>query len=77
MHVAGLAAALLLALGGIAWLRPMPDRGAPTPMPADGCLTWMADAIPGVGPKTRDAVAARIRAGDVPAVARDWFAASP
>jgi hypothetical protein len=64
---------LLLLAAGLAWLRPLPDRTAPEPLPAASCAEWMADAIPGVGPKSRDQVAADIRAGTVPAAARDWF----
>jgi hypothetical protein len=65
--------ALLLLAAGLAWLRPLPDRGAPEPLPAATCETWMADAIPGVGPKSRAQVAAGIRAGSIPASAGDWF----
>lgn len=72
--VAVAAVGLLLLLGLLATLRPLPDRGAPPPLPAAACATWMADAIPRVGPRTRDAVAAAIRRGEVPAAARDWFA---
>jgi hypothetical protein len=68
------AGVLLLALGVWASLRPPTDRMAPSAVPAATCSTWMADAVPGVGPKTREAVAARIRAGQVPAAAVDWFA---
>ena len=66
----GLAAAL-------AWLRPLPDRVAPAPLPAVSCATWMADAIPGVGAKTRETVAAGIRSGQVPAKAAGWFSLEP
>lgn len=67
------AAVLVIALGGLAVLRPANDRHPPAAQPAGDCATWMADAIPGVGPKSREQVAARIRAGEVPAAARDWF----
>lgn len=77
MREAAAAAALLLALGLLAALRPPPPRAAPDPLPAASCAAWMADAVPGVGTKTRAAVAARIRAGEVPAAAAGWFAAGP
>lgn len=75
MREAAAAAILLIALGILGALRPTADRAAPAPLPAAACTTWMADAVPGVGPKTREAVAARIRAGQVPAAAHDWFSA--
>jgi hypothetical protein len=65
--------ALLLLAAGLACLRPLPDRAAPEPLPAATCETWMADAIPGVGPKSRDQVAAGVRAGTIPPAAREWF----
>lgn len=65
--------ALLLLAIALAWLRPQPDRAAPAPLPAAACETWMADAIPGVGPKSREQVAAGIRAGAIPHVADSWF----
>jgi hypothetical protein len=67
------AVVLLIALVGLAVLRPVGDRQAPALQPAADCAVWMADAIPGVGPKSRELVAARIRAGEVPVAARDWF----
>lgn len=70
---AALAAALLLGLGVRASLLPLRDRQAPPPLPAAACEPWMADAIPKVGAKTRDAVRAGIRAGKIPAPAREWF----
>ena len=65
--------AVLLLAAGLAALRPLPDRVAPEPLSASDCEEWMADAIPGVGPKNRASVAAAIRAGDVPATAHGWF----
>lgn len=73
MRDAVAALALLLLAAGLAWLRPLPDRAAPAPLPAAACETWMADAIPGVGPKNRDQVAAGIRSGAIPAKAEGWF----
>ena len=69
------AAVLLLfaLIGAVATLRPPRDRAAPAPMPAARAEGWMADAIPGVGPKRRDAVAEGIRAGRIPPAAQDWF----
>lgn len=59
-------AALVAALG----LRLVLAPPAPEPalVPAPACEPWMADALPGVGAKRRDATAAAIRAGDVEAV---------
>jgi hypothetical protein len=67
-------ACLLLILALITVLRPTPSRQAPPPLPPAACQTWMADAITGIGPKRRDAVAADIRAGVVPPAAQAWFA---
>lgn len=64
---------LLLLTAAVAWLRPLPGRAAPAALPAADCVGWMADAIPGVGPKRRDEVAAGIRAGAIPAAAEGWF----
>lgn len=74
MRDAVAAAVLLLLLGGLTLLRPAADRQAPAPLPAASCTVWMADAVPGVGPKSREQVAERIRAGEVPEAASDWFA---
>ena len=69
-----IAVAGLLGLAAVlAWLRPLPARSAPAPLPASSCATWMADAIPGVGARTSEAVAAGIRSGRVPAKAVGWF----
>jgi hypothetical protein len=57
----------------LAWARPMADRAAPAPLPSAAAEPWMADAIPGVGPRTRERIANEIRAGQVPAAARAWF----
>lgn len=64
---------LLAGLGALAVLRPAPARTPPPALPAAACETWMADALPGVGRVRREAVAAQIRAGAVPAAARTWF----
>ena len=64
---------LLLVAGLLAWLRPLPQRHPPAPLPTSACAIWMADAVPGVGMKTRAEVAERIRTGTVPAAAREWF----
>ncbi len=66
------ALALLLAIAAVAgWRaqRPTPDHR----LPAADCLPWMADALPGIGPKRREGATAAIRAGslvDLPAQAR-------
>jgi hypothetical protein len=53
----------------------------PAPVPHAAAEPWMAEALPGVGPKTADQIAAAIRAGDraaLPARAHSaaaaWFA---
>ncbi|MDA3961104.1 MAG: hypothetical protein PF961_09960 [Planctomycetota bacterium] len=54
--------ALVLAIVGLAAMRadPSPDHR----LPHNSAEPWMADALPGVGITTKDAVAAQIRAGD-------------
>jgi len=64
---------VLLLAAGLAWLRPQPDRAAPEPLPAAACEVWMADAIPGVGPKSRESVAAGVRSGTIPDAAVGFF----
>ncbi len=71
--------ALLAAICASALARHPPAR-EPARLPAAACAPWMADALPGVGRKTRDAAAAAIRSGDLaklpPAArtrAREWF----
>jgi len=64
---------MLIALG--AWATWAPRQATPVPprLPAAAAEVWMADALPGVGGKRREAVAAAIRSGqveDVPASAR-------
>ena len=63
----------LVALG--AWGTWAPRQATPVPprLPAAGAQVWMADALPGVGAKRREAITEAIRAGrleDVPASAR-------
>lgn len=63
----------LVAFG--AWATWAPRQATPVPpmLPAAGAEVWMADALPGVGAKRRDAVVEAIRTGrmeDVPASAR-------
>ena len=68
-----LAAGLILGLGVLATIRPLPERLAPPPIPAAGCEAWLADAIPRVGARKREAVAAGIRRGEIPPAALEWF----
>jgi len=56
--------AMLVAISLAALMRHPPPR-TPERIPASVCETWMADALPGVGKKTRDAAAAAIRAGEL------------
>lgn len=67
------ATGLLLGLGVLATARPQPSRSAPTAIPVAQCEAWMADAIPRVGARKREAVAAAIRRGEVPTAATEWF----
>ena len=55
----------LVALG--AWATGMPRQPPPVPprVPANEVQPWMADALPGVGPKRREAAAAAIRSGRI------------
>ena len=67
------ALALLIGLGVWATVAPRQPTPVPPRVPAGAVETWMADALPGVGPKRRDAATAAIRDGrveDVPAAAR-------
>lgn len=71
---------LLLALGLFASLRPGQARPPPPRQDAAQALLWMADCLPGIGPKGRERALAAIRAGDwarlpakAQAVARDCF----
>ena len=68
-----MAVGLLLGLGLLATLRPLTGRQAPLPIPHGRCEAWMADAIPRVGVRKRDAVAAAIRNGEIPPAAQEWF----
>lgn len=67
------AALLILSIGTVATLRQPDDRDPPARLPAAGCTGWMADALPRVGPRSRDAVAAAIRRGEIPPAGKDWF----
>jgi hypothetical protein len=58
--------------GGLAW-RPAPGDLIPTRMPLSETQPWMADALVGVGAKSRDQVAQQLRAqhlSSLPARAR-------
>lgn len=66
--------AALLPLGLLAWLRPLPAPPVPPRLPLSAAQPWMADCLPGVGPKTRERMAAALRAGrisDLPRQARN------
>jgi hypothetical protein len=61
---AWLAVATIVALGVLAWLRPMPPQIVPARIPATQAEAWMADCLPGVGSKTRERMAEALRNGD-------------
>jgi hypothetical protein len=72
--------ALMALLGTLASFR-HPPAIPPERMPATAAKPWMADCLPGVGPRTRERAALDIRAGkldDLPvnarATARELFA---
>jgi hypothetical protein len=63
---------VMLVIAGLAW-RPAPGANIPPPMALSDAAPWMADALPGVGPKSRDQVAKQLQQGsikDIPARAR-------
>lgn len=67
-----LAGGVLALLATAAPLR-SPLRPAPVRQPAVQATAWMADSLPGIGAKRRDAAVAALRAGrlaDLPAPAR-------
>lgn len=61
-RVAIAAVVLLTILGLIASLRPKAQRPPIAPVPNRQAEPWMADALPGVGPLTRDRALSAIRA---------------
>jgi hypothetical protein len=54
---------MCLLLGSVAWLRPAPGARIPQRMPSEHAQTWMTDALPGIGTKTRERTAQAIRSG--------------
>jgi hypothetical protein len=52
----------MLVIGGLS-LRSVPTPGEPARIAAHDSQDWMADALPGIGPKSRDLMASHIRAG--------------
>ena len=53
----------LLALAGWSTLRPRKMPAAPPLIPVAQAEVWMVDALPGIGPKRRDAALAAVRDG--------------
>lgn len=53
-----------------------PPAPEPALVLASACQPWMADALPGVGAKRREATAAAIRTGDLDAVPKQARAAA-
>jgi hypothetical protein len=58
-------AASLLALLALAFVRQPAAPEPPPRIPASACEAWMADALPGVGAKSREHIAAAIRSGEL------------
>ncbi len=72
--------AAVVAIGLLSLVRQPIARSLPPKIPADQAKAWMADCLPGVGPKSRERVAQGIRERDLsglpPAArgrARVWF----
>ena len=68
--------ALLVAMVLIAFwsLRPSPAPRVPDAVPCGAAAPWMVDALPGIGPRTRDTHWRQVRAGhqdQLPARARE------
>ncbi len=55
---------VMLVIAGLAW-RPAPGANIPPLMPLSDATPWMADALPGVGPKSRDQIATQLRQGNI------------
>lgn len=53
---------------GLGSLRPSPVPAEPSRIPCAVSETWMADALPGIGVKTRELQLQKIRAGDIDAL---------
>jgi hypothetical protein len=63
-----IALAFVMALiAGLAW-RPAPGSNIPPRLSLTEAAPWMADTLPGVGPKSRDQVAEQLRQGHITAI---------
>jgi hypothetical protein len=63
----------MLIIAGLAW-RPAPGQHIPPPLPLTDAMPWMADVLPGVGPKSREQVTVYLREeriNEIPTRARD------
>lgn len=58
---------LMLVVALLAW-RPSPAPDVPARIAIDQGEAWMAEALPGIGPRTRDLRWQQIRAGDLRAL---------
>ncbi len=58
---------VMLVIAGLAW-RPAPGANIPPRLALSDAAPWMADALPGVGPKSRDQVATQLRQGNIKAI---------
>jgi hypothetical protein len=58
---------LMLVVGLLAW-RPSPAPDVPTRIAIDQGASWMAEALPGIGPRTRELRWQQIRAGELHAL---------
>jgi len=64
-RASGFALALvMLVIAGLAW-RPAPGANIPPRLALSDAAPWMADTLPGVGPKSRVQVAKQLRQGNI------------
>lgn len=54
---------VVMAIIGVFTLRSAPSPLVPNRIPVNTADAWMADALPGIGPKTRESMLQRIRLG--------------
>lgn len=76
--------AVLTVLLALPLLHPGRPPWQPAPIPCHRCETWMAECLPGVGPKTSTRMTQAIRTGRIEvlpvkarSLARTWFSGWP